>query len=469
MSGNIDFENIKWGSFTKQFQAYKQQYPKSKVKDLDAFAKMILRNPKKFQPKTQKRASFYLNVIIPQHHARGGAESDSESEEEVGGKLSISSLKNLLNQSYDKKPKDYLDYELDKELSGQRVQVYRNPKTNQVVVSHRGTQGIHDIGNDLKYALGFDLHNTERFKHAQDIQRKAEAKYGAENITTIGHSLGSKLARDVGQNSKEVIELNPAYNIPDALKKKSEKTHTIRTHYDPVSFLVPLLKGKDKNTTTIESKTVNPLAEHTVGVLDRADQEKEIGAGLKKKSIKELKALAKSLPKEHRIKLTKIKKGDLVSHLCKCGGASVVQKGIASNMRGYFDTGTDQKQALNQIIHSGDPAPAPSIFNDITNSYDPNVDKVIHAYWEHYLYNWYKDNGYLGIVNEDGKPEPYFVKDKATGQYVNRLNKKGNLKQPVPAPNLDTALGFPKGHKIAPRGILLPPPATPAPVPDSIY
>jgi hypothetical protein len=238
-----------------------------------------------------------------------------------GGKISISNLKGLLNKSYEKKPKDYMDFEVDKELSGERVQVYKNPKTGQVVVSHRGTQGIHDIGNDLKYALGFDLKNTERFKHAQDIQRKAEAKYGAENITTIGHSLGSKIARDVGQNTKEVIQLNPAYNIPDALKKTSDKTHTIRTQYDPVSFLQPLLKSGDKNVTTIESKTSNPLAEHTVDVLERANPDVEIGKGFSKMSIKDLKSHAKMLPKEHRIALTKIKKKDLVEHLNKVGGA----------------------------------------------------------------------------------------------------------------------------------------------------
>jgi len=212
-----------------------------------------------------------------------------------------------------------LEYEVDKEMSGQRVQVYKNKNTGEVVVAHRGTQGIHDLGNDLKYALGFDLKNTERFKHAQDIQRKAEAKYGAEKITTIGHSIGSKIARDVGQNSKEVIELNPAYNIPDITKPKSDKTYTIRTQFDPVSFLVPLFKKMDR-TTTIESKTVNPIAEHTVDILNRADPETVIGSGLKKKSIKELKAIAKRLPKQQRIKLTKLKKGDLLGHLCKCGG-----------------------------------------------------------------------------------------------------------------------------------------------------
>jgi hypothetical protein len=320
----IHFEDLKWGSFTKQFQAYKSQHPKSKVKDLDAFAKMIVKTPKKYQEKTLKRARFYLNVI--EKKKTGAGEGGAES----GGKISISNLQGLLKKSYDKKPSNYMDYEVDKDLSDDKVQVYKNKKTGEVVVSHRGTQGLGDMALDLKYALGYDLHDSNRYKHAQDIQRKAESKYGAENITTIGHSLGSKIGRDVGQNGKEVIELNPAYNIPDALKKKSDKTYSIRTQYDPVSFLLPLFKGKDKNTTTIESKTLNPLAEHTVGVLDRTDQEKEIGKGFNKMSLKELKSHAKKLPKEHRIPLTRIKKKDLLAHLNKVGG--LVYKPVTDNL-----------------------------------------------------------------------------------------------------------------------------------------
>jgi hypothetical protein len=314
----IHFEDMKWGSFTKQFQAYRSQHPKSRVKDLDAFAKMIIKSPKKYQEKTLKRARFYLNVIEKKKTGAG-----------EGGKLSISNLQGLLKKSYEK-PQNYMEYEVDKDLSDDKAQVYRNKKTGEVVVSHRGTQGLGDMALDLKYALGYDLHDSNRYKHAQDIQRKAEAKYGAENITTIGHSLGSKLARDVGQNSKEVIELNPAYNIPDAIKKKSDKTYSLRTQYDPVSFLLPLFKRKDKNTTTIESKSLNPLAEHTVSVLDRTDQEKEIGKGFNKMSLKELKSHAKKLPKEHRIALTRIKKKDLLAHLNKVGG--LVYRPVADNL-----------------------------------------------------------------------------------------------------------------------------------------
>ncbi|QIG59349.1 hypothetical protein [Dishui Lake virophage 2] len=387
------------------------------------------------------------------------------SERTIGGKLSLGNLKGLLNKSYDsKKPKNYQEFEVDKELSGQRVQVYKNPKTGQVIVSHRGTQGIHDIGNDLKYALGMDLSKTKRFKHAEDIQRKAEAKYGAENISTIGHSLGAKIARDVGQNTKEVIQLNPAYNIPDAKKKTSEKTHTIRTQYDPVSFLQP---KSTKNVTTLESTTLNPLKEHTVDVLDRGDAEMEVGQGLVGMGMKDLKKMAKALPKHQKIKLTKIKKADLIAHLksCKCGGASQLQKGMASNMRGYFDEGTDQKRALNQIIHSGDPNPAPSIFNDITNSYDPNVDAVIEAYYEHYLYNWYAENGHLKHANEDGLSS-LFYRDK-DGTFKPKLKKDGKPRQLIPPTSVGKVLGYPNVtpsgsiFNIPARGVLDPPVLTP--------
>jgi hypothetical protein len=387
------------------------------------------------------------------------------SERTIGGKLSLGNLKGLLNKSYEsKKPKDYMEFEVDKELSGERVQVYKNKKTGQVIVSHRGTQGIHDIGNDLKYALGMDLSKTKRFKHAEDVQRKAEAKYGAENITTIGHSLGAKIARDVGQKTKEVIQLNPAYNIPDAKKKTSDKTHTIRTQYDPVSFLQP---SKTKNVTTLESTTINPLKEHTVDVLDRGDAEAEVGQGLVGMGLKDLKKMAKALPKHQKIKLTKIKKADLVKHLtaCKCGGASQSQRGMSAQMRGYFPEGSDQKRALNQIVHSGDPNPAPSLFNDLDGSYDPNVDAVIEAYYDYYLYNWYAENGFRGRANEDGLSD-YFKRD-ATGAFIPVLNAKGLPKQMGAPPSVAKVLGYPaisaRGSifNVPPRGVGDPPVLTP--------
>jgi hypothetical protein len=59
---DIDFEDLKWGSFTEQFNAYNRQH-KKKFKDLMEFAQHIRANKGDFQPKTKKRADFYVNVI----------------------------------------------------------------------------------------------------------------------------------------------------------------------------------------------------------------------------------------------------------------------------------------------------------------------------------------------------------------------------------------------------------------------
>ena len=62
---DIDFDDIKWGSFTAMFKRFKKQNPKKKaIKDLKDFAKMILDDKNKFSKKAQKKANFYLNVIL---------------------------------------------------------------------------------------------------------------------------------------------------------------------------------------------------------------------------------------------------------------------------------------------------------------------------------------------------------------------------------------------------------------------
>ena len=55
-----------------------------------------------------------------------------------GGSLSSQELQHFLKSSYSKTGADYKDFKIDKELSGQRVQVYYNPKSKQTVVAHRG-------------------------------------------------------------------------------------------------------------------------------------------------------------------------------------------------------------------------------------------------------------------------------------------------------------------------------------------
>ena len=218
--------------------------------------------------------------VIHSHHATlDKAKAQLELLNKIaGGKLPVSDIQGLLKQSYSSIPTNYKDYTLDKELSGKRVQVYKKNNSPQSIVVHRGTKGIQDMGNDLKYLLGFDISNSKRAKHSQDIQKKAEEKYGAENVSTLGHSLGAKLASQVGANSKEIINLNKAVSPADSLTKVKANEYNIRSSNDIVSTLLPVRN----NPLTIDSPYFsNILQEHKTNVLGRLDPNLLVGKGLK--------------------------------------------------------------------------------------------------------------------------------------------------------------------------------------------
>jgi hypothetical protein len=60
----VNFEKVKWGTFTRMFKEFKKDHPRSRVKDLDQFANYVIKNKKKFSDKTLKKAHFYKNIIM---------------------------------------------------------------------------------------------------------------------------------------------------------------------------------------------------------------------------------------------------------------------------------------------------------------------------------------------------------------------------------------------------------------------
>lgn len=399
MSDKIDFSKLKHGAFSSQFKAYKSDNPSSKVKDLGQFADFVLKNHKKFQMKTIKRARFYNNVL------RGGELS--------GGKLAVKDIKNLIDASYVKGNKSLDGFDIDNELSDNYVKVYKkNSEPSHAVVVHRGSADLTDWYLDSKIARGKSIEDSARYKHSLEIQKKAEEKYGADNVSTVGHSLGSYLSSKVGKDSKEVINLNKPVVPENLLDKANDKEHTIRSSGDVVS--VGQRFRNDKNDRVIQATTRNPLTEHSSGILDRLDANEMIGEGmpccLKKMSVKELKAMLKKMPKRGGVRLTGTKKKDLRSACGKCGcpccmkgGADARQKGDASEMRQYiFEEGHKLKREkkpfhqyaplldladdLNAIVHSNDPEQTNkkgdktrryNKLYDATNQYDPKAEPII--------------------------------------------------------------------------------------------
>lgn len=182
--------------------------------------------------------------------------------------ISSGELKGLLEETYKKGKganEDYGAYKIDKELSTGRAKVYYNPTTGKTVVAHRGSTNLQDWKENFNYALGIGG-KGKAYKKSEAVQKAAEAKYGTDNLETIGHSKGALHAQSLG-GAGLIQTLNKPVNIKD-LKKIVPKTQLdYKSSRDPVSFLRGFQKGNVAKV--IKSTTFNPLVEHSTKVLDR--------------------------------------------------------------------------------------------------------------------------------------------------------------------------------------------------------
>jgi hypothetical protein len=195
----------------------------------------------------------------------------------VDGKgLNVGTVQNILHNSYQtKKAKNIEGYELDPHLSGNRFQAYYNKEKNHLVTAHTGSNSTNDWITNARYGL-FNDKSSNRFKHAKDMQKKAEQKYKTNNVTIVAHSLGKQLAQEANKNNHELITVNGATTAYDIGKNKNKNEYNIRTTYDVPSVLENL-KPKNGNELNIPSKTLNPLTEHHTSVLNRLDANQVIG------------------------------------------------------------------------------------------------------------------------------------------------------------------------------------------------
>jgi hypothetical protein len=182
--------------------------------------------------------------------------------------ISSGELKGLLEETYKKGKganENYGSYQIDKQLSTGRAKVYYNPTSGKTVVAHRGSTNLQDWKENFNYALGIGG-KGKAYKKSEAVQKAAEAKYGTNNLETIGHSKGALHAQSLG--GKGLIQtLNKPVNLKD-IKKVIPKTQIdYKSSRDPVSFLRKYQKGE--SAKVIKSTTFNPLVEHSTEVLGR--------------------------------------------------------------------------------------------------------------------------------------------------------------------------------------------------------
>ena len=199
-----------------------------------------------------------------------------------GGAISAPALNKFIKASYHPEMNDDIDgYKKIKSLSNSEITTFYNG--HHCVAVFRGTEKtLTDWSNNIAYIAG-QYENTNRFKRAKEMYKKIVDKYGEENISLVGHSQSAVITRKIGENAKEIINVNPSW-LGESEKKNE---YNVRSSLDIPSALkgavnsVKGLFGKDDKNITIENKTLNPLTEHSSDILQRLPEDTIIGGFLK--------------------------------------------------------------------------------------------------------------------------------------------------------------------------------------------
>lgn len=165
---------------------------------------------------------------------------------------------------------------LDK-LSTENHTVFESDDGKQAIVAYAGTNKLSDLPVDFKIMSGIGLYNDQRFKDAVDIGKLLVGKYGADNVTAVGHSLGGRQSLHVGKElGIRSVSFNTgmwlpdlAMNIRNDLKKNPDAFKKATIYVNPldvisnVSALVPgatVKYGGEKNQYTDLLKDVASTA-----------------------------------------------------------------------------------------------------------------------------------------------------------------------------------------------------------------
>jgi hypothetical protein len=169
----------------------------------------------------------------------------------------------LLNETYRKDKganQNYKNLQIDRDLSSGRVKVYHDPNTGKTVVAHRGSTNLQDWKENFNYAVGIKR-KGKAYKKSKKAQEAAEAKYGTNNLETIGHSKGAYHAQQLGKNGI-VQTVNKPVNWAERHKTIGAHQTDYKNSRDPVSMLRGMQKGNKAVIT--KSNSYNPLTNHSI-------------------------------------------------------------------------------------------------------------------------------------------------------------------------------------------------------------
>jgi len=166
------------------------------------------------------------------------------------------SLYDTLHNSYQplrEQKKFYKDrgYYLDKKLSNDNQQVLYNPTSKKLLYNIAGTHNLKDWATDA-YLLFGKVKDTNRYKDADNTLKQAKLKYGVNNATITGHSLGATLGNYIAKPEDKAYLLDEGATFGQKQRNNDNHQH-FRTRGDLVSALV----SNHSNVKTLSNKNVS--------------------------------------------------------------------------------------------------------------------------------------------------------------------------------------------------------------------
>lgn len=180
--------------------------------------------------------------------------------ERRGGSATLQDDVRLARAAYGGKPVE--GYTIDPDLSNRNYTTYVD-RQGKATISYRGTdtKNWRDLGTDalLAFTGVQGAQKLSRFKNAKDVAERAKSKYGAENVSLTGHSLGgSQVLAISNQTGLPGRSFNPYASLGDALwnRRNYEKVENYHQKGDPISIMSRYMKKL--KTSVSRKKTKDP-------------------------------------------------------------------------------------------------------------------------------------------------------------------------------------------------------------------
>jgi hypothetical protein len=245
-------------------------------------------NAKKIDAEVRKKAREDMLARI--NHRRSGSGrpiTQLDTGPLTGSGMSAPLLKEFIDLSYRGNTSIApAGWSIDAPLSDSRVKVYAKNGSNDknIVVTHRGSVGLDDWMDNASYMFRGKVKGTKTYNLHRDRHKRAIDKYGASNITAIGHSRAGLYLQELQKEFpiKENITYNKASGFHDIGRQNDPNQTDVRVGNDVVSLLAPLQRRN--NAIVNISGTKNPFdfnAAHQTAEINKVGDQ-YIGKGRKR-------------------------------------------------------------------------------------------------------------------------------------------------------------------------------------------